>query len=539
MTHRPFTPAWLADDPAATRFLPRAFASPAARVDAVRAAAARPITPALLGAIAAQEARRPWSVARARNLELLGRGAAVVVTGQQVGLLLGPLYTLHKAASAIVAARALSEESGHPVVPVFWLQTEDHDFAEVQRVTLPTQGGLWTYVVQGELDEHARVSLAERTLGASIGTVLDSLALQGPHAEAVAAQLARHYRPEATFGEAFGGLMAELFAEHGLLVFDPRAAPERSTLARLAAPVHGFALRGASEIEAALTRRAHELDEAGFSVQVPVRAGAALSCYADGVHAPRHRLERVTGADGSRDTWTTKHLDAPLDVTRALAETPERFTTTALLRPLLQDTLLPTAGYVGGPGELAYFAELHPLYELAGVPMPLAIPRARFTLVTATARRLAEQLGLSIDDAARPKAELATRLAAGQQTLARIEAAHGDMLASLSRGVGALSADAAQHGDHGFDKHAKKAHEQIAHTLERLAERARRAVLESDATTSERLARFQALLAPNGEPQERVLGFAAFAAQVGAGALVDRVVAHSTPFDAAHRTIDL
>lgn len=539
MTHRPFTPAWLADDPAATRFMPRAFASAPARLDAVRAAAARPITPALLGAIAAQEARRPWSVARARNLELLGRGAAVVVTGQQVGLLLGPLYTLHKAASAIVAARALTEESGHPVVPVFWLQTEDHDFAEVQRVTLPTQGGLWTYAVADELGEHARVSLAERTLGASVGAVLESLALQGPHAEAVGALLARHYRPEATFGEAFGHLMAELFAGHGLLVFDPRALPERATLARLAAPVHEFALGRAPEIEAALTRRAHALEQAGFSVQVPVRAGAALSCYAAGSGAPRHRLERDVGQGAARDTWTTKHLGAPLDVAHALAETPERFTTTALLRPLLQDTLLPTAGYVGGPGELAYFAELQPLYELAGTSLPLAIPRARFTLVSATARRLAEQLGLSIDDAARPKAELAARLAEGRQTLARIEAAHDDMLASLSRGVGALSAEAEQHGDHGFGKHARKAQEQIAHTLERLAERARRAVLDADATTSERLARFQALLAPHGEPQERVLGFATFAAQVGAGPLIDRIVAHSTPFDGAHRIIDL
>lgn len=532
--HRPFTPAWLADDPTATRFLPRAFASRDARVAAVRAAAARPITPALLGALAAQEARRPWSAARARHLELLGRGAAAVVTGQQVGLLLGPLYTLHKAASAVVAARALAEESGHPVVPIFWLQTEDHDFAEVQRVTLPTQAGLWTYAVTDELGERARVSLSERRLGASVAAVLASLALQGPHADEVTALLARHYRPEATFGEAFGGLIAELFAAHGLLVFDPRAGPERDVLARLAAPVHAFALARAADIEDALARRAHELDAAGFAVQVPVRAGAALSCYADGEDAPRHRLERGV-ADNS---WTTKHHPEAIEVDRALAETPGRFTTTALLRPLLQDSLLPTAGYVGGPGELAYFAELYPLYELAGMSLPLAIPRARFQLVTATARRLAEQLGLGVGDAARPPAELAARLT-GQEELARVEAHHRAMREALTHGLAALTAEAERRGDQTFDKHARKAQEQIVQALDRLVDRSRRAVIEGDAVVAERLARFQALLAPRGEPQERVLGFAAFAAQVGAGALIDRIVDSAHPFDGSLRTIDL
>jgi uncharacterized protein YllA (UPF0747 family) len=106
--NRSFTPAWLAGDETASRFLPRAYASREGRVAAVRAAQERPVSAALLAAMAAQEARRPWSPSRARNLELLARGAAVVVTGQQVGLFLGPLYTLHKAASAVVTARVLS-----------------------------------------------------------------------------------------------------------------------------------------------------------------------------------------------------------------------------------------------------------------------------------------------------------------------------------------------------------------------------------------------------------------------------------------------
>lgn len=524
---RPFTPAWLADEPAATTFLPRAFGDPSARAAAVDRA--QPINPAVMDAIRRQEALRPQSAARHANLDALAHGAAAVVTGQQVGLFLGPLYTLHKAASAVVDAAALTRETGRRVVPIFWLQTEDHDFAEVQSTTHLTASGLVTLTVADELAPDARVSLSQRTLGPSVIAAIDGAGLAGAHANEVTALLARYYRPEATWAEAFGNLIAELFADHGLIVFDPRAACCRADVARLAAPVHAFALRERDGIHACLSERERALADAGFTVQIGIRP-AALSCYAASEDAPRHRLER------SDNQWSTKHLRA-LEPESALASTPERFTTTALLRPILQDSLLPTAAYVGGPGELAYFAQLPPLYALAGRAMPLAVPRARFTLVTATARRLAEQLGLTTADASRPRAELAER--ASKIDLGPIEGHYAAMNAALTAGFADLEREAERSGDGGFGKHAKKAAEVINGALDRLLDRSRRMAIESDQTTAERLTRFKSLLFPNEAPQERVLGFAPFAAQVGTRALVDALVANTTPFDGALREVSI
>jgi len=521
----PFTPAWLARDPRALPFLERGFDDPVTRARAVDAARARPIDRALLEAWAAQEARRPASEARREGLARLAEGAVAVVTGQQVGLFLGPLYTLHKAAAAVADARALAAEAGHPAVPVFWLQTEDHDFAEVRAAALPGLDAPTSLTVADHL-EHLpergqRTSLAHRPLGPSLADAHAALAatLQGPHAADVTALLARHYRPERTFGEAMGDTLAELFADHGLLVLDPRDP----ALAPFSRPVHRLAITRAAALADALATRARALHDAGFEVQVKVRE-LALSCHHEGgPEGPRQRV--ALGRD---------------DLLAELDAQPFGFSTTALLRPLLQDTWLPTAAYLGGPGELAYFAELAPVYAAAERAMPLAVPRARFRLMTPAARRLGEQLGLAPDDARRPLAELeralASRAAADHDPVGDAARAFD---AALTASLAALRAHAEAHRDHGFVKAAHKSEEQMRHAFERLVERARHAALEADRVTHERLLRWRGLVAPGGQPQERVLGFMHAAAQVGPRALVDRLVAAVVPFDGALREVDL
>ncbi|MCC6621839.1 MAG: bacillithiol biosynthesis cysteine-adding enzyme BshC [Deltaproteobacteria bacterium] len=515
---RSFTPAWLDADPVAVALLERGFADRQARARAAERARDRVIDPRLVTAWAAQEARRPTSAARRASLAAVAEGAPVIVTGQQAGLFLGPLYTLHKAATAVVDARALAAELGRPVVPVFWLQTEDHDVAEIRSVGLPGADAPQLIALDDALGPAVeRVSIAHRALGPRVGDALAELRthLQGPHAGEVIELLARHYRPEATWGEAMGATIAELFADHGLLVLDPRDP----ALGPLARPVHGRAIARARDVADALETRARAIVEAGFEVQIKPRE-LALSCH------------HVGGPEGPRQR-------VPLDRGDLLAElevAPERFSTTALLRPILQDSWLPTVGYVGGPGELAYFAELPPLYAFFDLPMPLAIPRARFRLATPAARRLAEQLGLSTTDAARPLDELARAAdPAADPTLPIAGAFDVALDAALAR-LGEL-AEAAR--DHGFARAAPKSAEHIRHAFHRLVERVRHARQEADHVTHERLLRFRGLLAPRGEPQERTLGFMAFAAQVGPRALVDRIVSAVVPFDGALREIDL
>ncbi|HET9624049.1 MAG TPA: bacillithiol biosynthesis BshC, partial [Kofleriaceae bacterium] len=218
---------------------PPAWPRDRAALAAAVARVSRPLTPAVHRALVAQNASLPASPARDAHLAALGRGAAVVVTGQQVGLFLGPLYTIYKAASAIVIARALTAELGAPVVPVFWLQTEDHDLPEIASLGVPGLAACET--IAAPVDADNRISIAHRTLPAEIAGCLDRLDEvlgEGIFAREHVERLRRHYRPGAPWAAAFAGVLGELFAPEGLVMIDPRDP----VLAAEVAPVHARAL---------------------------------------------------------------------------------------------------------------------------------------------------------------------------------------------------------------------------------------------------------------------------------------------------------
>ncbi|HEV7554430.1 MAG TPA: bacillithiol biosynthesis cysteine-adding enzyme BshC, partial [Kofleriaceae bacterium] len=311
--------------------------------------AKRAIAPAVADVLAEQNSRLAPSPARDANLAALRRGAAAVVTGQQVGLFLGPLYTIYKAATAVVLARAWSRETGSPVVPVFWLQTEDHDIVEIASCAIPGER------LDVPVDAENRISIAQLTLPDAIADCLDRLAeLLGPGDDAAVhvARLGRHYKPGARWADAFAGVLAELFAPEGLVVIDPRDPG----FGPFAAPVHARALDDSSRIASALIARGAELS----GHKVHVRPGAPLSFFHPaGACGPRVRLEPVGPGRFAEVGGGPTHELAELHA--ALAADPLSFSTSALLRPILQDTLLPTAAYVGGPAEIAYLAQLPPL----------------------------------------------------------------------------------------------------------------------------------------------------------------------------------
>ncbi|TMQ06373.1 MAG: bacillithiol biosynthesis cysteine-adding enzyme BshC, partial [Deltaproteobacteria bacterium] len=344
------------DDPGVPPFAPPALMRAVAR-------SRRPLAPEVHRVLVAQNARLPASPARDAHLEALRTGAAAVVTGQQVGLFLGPLYTLYKAASAVVFARMLAARTGAPVVPVFWLQTEDHDLPEIASVTVPGRAGATTLAVP--VDAGNRIAIAHCRLPPEIDGCLDALAealadgqAASPHAVAHVARLRRHYRPGARWADAFAGVLAELFAPEGLVMIDPR----EPALAAAVAPVHARALAEAGPIAAALVANDAELERAGFATAVHVRPGAPLSFFHPaGPLGPRVRLEPVPGRPGGDDAFAEVGggaVHSRAELLAALAADPLRFSTSALLRPIAQDTLLPTAAYVGGPAEVGYFAQL-------------------------------------------------------------------------------------------------------------------------------------------------------------------------------------
>jgi bacillithiol biosynthesis cysteine-adding enzyme BshC len=507
----PFTPAWLAKEPVALSFLGGAFDDAAGRARAVAQASARRVHPAVLEAIGvtteAQRAQR----------EALGRpGTAVVVTGQQAGLFGGPLYTLYKAAAAIVDARALAAETGTPCVPVFWLQDEDHDFDEIAScVVLGADGALHDVAVDAMAGQEGR-SIASRTLGPSVLSALDRVQqlLQGLSEAGSAMELLRScYTPEVSPSEAFRRWIEALFAPHGLLVLDP-AHPALQEAAR---PVHLRALEQAEPISALLQQRSRELEQAGFSVQVHVRPGAPLSFFhPEGRGGPRYRVE----PRGSELV-----LCGPERAISREAMAQGFCSTSALLRPILQDSWLPTAAYVGGPGEIAYFAQLPPLYQAMELPMPLVIPRARRVVVDETAQRLLGQLGLGRPALSEPRERLLARLGRSSAELQGLEA----LAAAAEQTLTAFEAQA-EALDKALARAASKTREGVADSLARLIERSQRTLAQRDATTLERLDRLLARLHPRGEPQERVHAWPWYGARFGTS-FVSQVLAHVQPFD--------
>jgi bacillithiol biosynthesis cysteine-adding enzyme BshC len=531
-----FSAAWLRGDARALSFLPDRYRHPAARAEAVAAAASRTVPPALLDVLVARNARLAPSPARERNLERLSLpGTVAVVTGQQMGLFLGPLFTLYKAAAAIRAARALSEETGRPCVPVFWLQTEDHDLPEVDHTFLPRHTGGPLRVALDLPDAAAsRAPIAHRRLGPSVTAALATLRAElgaEPHAHEHLALLERAYHPEATLAEAFTEVLATVFSEEGLVFLDPRDA----RLAPLAAPVHRRAIEEADALSTALCARAQALSDAGFSVQVHIRPGAPLGFFSpDGVEGPRYRMDPAWPG-----TWSLVGHPEGRAVTTAellgwLEREPLRFTTSALLRPLLQDTWLPTAAYVGGPGELAYFAQLAPVYAHAGLPMPLVVPRARFRVLDDRARRWLGKLRLQPDEVSSPREELLTRLAArdAPQPLEFPEALEARLFGTFAAELERLN-DPLLQLDPTLQDALQRTRGTVRVAVSRLVSRYGRALARRDGMTAERVDRLRTYLTPNDEPQERVLGLPYFACHVGTRAFTRQVLDTCVPFSGA------
>ncbi len=528
MRNVPITPDWLAGLPAAVALLPRGIDDPSARRDAVHRAAARRIHPTALEALA----RRASSPTREAHLEALARGgAACVVTGQQPGLFGGPMYSLYKAAAAIVDARALAAETGVPCVPVFWLQSEDHQWDAIDACSVLDRGGALTTARCPGREEDAGRSIGARQLGPQVGPALDALeaALEGlSEAAPVMALLRESYRPEATPDAAFAAWVDALFAAHGLLVLDPRDP----ALAAAAHPLHLRALDATRSIDAALRARADALRAEGYRVQVHLREGAPLSFFhPDGPDGPRFRLEPA-GPDALRLRGTERTVTR--DELRAAP--PDRFGTSALLRPLLQDTLLPTAAYVGGPGEIAYLAQLPPVYDVLDVQMPLIVPRARFRVVDETATRLLEQLGLALDDLDRDRPELLAAVGRAGSKWPPPDDLEAALLGPMEDTLEALR-EPAEALDRGLEKAVEKTRASMADLARRLVDRYRRTLARRDGVTEERLDRLLARLAPNGAPQERVLCWPWFGARYGVAGFVDAVLAEARPFDGSLRTL--
>jgi bacillithiol synthase len=480
-----FSPAFLDGEPRALSLLPDDFRHAERRGQHVQHAARRRISPVTLGALRAQASSLAPSSQRNTHLAALEKpGTAVVVTGQQVGLFLGPLYSFYKAASCIAVARALSEETKIPCVPVFWLQSEDHDFPEIDHCHAQTRDGELQRITMPAPLGDPRRSVSSLTLGPQVDQALHRLdvALHGnPHLAPVMALLRRHYRPEAGWVQAFASTLGEVFADEGLVVLDPRDP----ALVAEVRPLHLRAVKDVAALDQRLLERARALEHQGFEAQVQLRPGVPLSfVHLNGFDGPRLRMA-------------------------AEAVPPQAvFSSSALLRPIIQDTLLPTAAIVAGPGELNYFAQVGPLYDAFELPMPMLVPRGRFRVLEARPRALLEKLRLDAAQLEAPREKVLETLrphgdAQGPRALeAALTAAAARVLATVPRSPALGDA-------------VERTQATIERAASRLAGRYARTLQSKDETVVARVDALQRALFPGGEPQERVLSWPHFASRIG------------------------
>jgi bacillithiol biosynthesis cysteine-adding enzyme BshC len=371
----------------------------------------------------------------AENLDRLANGAVAVVTGQQVGLFGGPAYSVYKAISAAAYARELGKQ-GIDAVPVFWLATEDHDLAEINHASWVTTKGLQEFALPPIHDAEGR-RVGEVGLGDAITALVSRAAesLEGHDSDSVATALRESYSASETYGSAFGKLMARLLPQFGLILLDPLDP----RLHQVAAKTYRRALDDSDALRDALIARSKELERGGFHAQVKVARESTLLFY--NVNGRRESLRNRNGKFfAGKSQFTLEELHSAID------REPEAFTPNVLLRPIVQDALLPTAAYIGGPAEIAYMAQAEVVYKSLLGRMPAILPRSSFTLIEPPVARLLKKYSLAFEDIlagrqlVRAKMEqtslpraLAKKFEAHEKSLHKLLAAYRDPLKKLDK----------------------------------------------------------------------------------------------------------
>jgi bacillithiol biosynthesis cysteine-adding enzyme BshC len=444
------------------------------------------------------------------NIERLRAPDCVaVVSGQQIGLFTGPLYTIYKALTAVKLAGCLSQR-GTQAVPVFWLATEDHDWAEVQTAeVIACDGRLADVSVPADLHREGtpvgRVVLDEK-INDTAQRLFDVLP-SSEFTDDLKALVRDAYAPGRTYAQACARLMTALVKTYGLILLDPLDA----RLKQLAAPLYAEAARRAAEIAAAIEVRSRELEAAGYHAQVHATADAfPLFLHIDGA---RHALARTDDgryrAKGAQDetAYTTEELAA------WAAREPEAFSPNVTLRAVVQDYLLPTIAYYGGAAEVAYFAQTAEAYRVLARPATPILHRASLTIVERRAARTLMRYGLQLTDFFAGHEHVEARvveehLGAEQarvfaETEASINQALANLRAELQRFEPTL-ADA-------LTKGAQK----IEHQLAGLRTRFHRAQLARDRAAHRQLERATTALYPGKTLQERRLNITSLLARHG------------------------
>lgn len=441
------------------------------------------------------------SGAAATRLERAAASGFAVTAGQQPGLFGGPLYTWWKALSALALADRLEAETGLPVVPIFWAATDDSDYAEASSTMVWTNSGA-ERISLPPMEDTGR-ALAEIPIGDVSAQLARLEAATGSGSNADVLNVVHEaYSPDHTIGSAYLALLRKILEPLGIAVIDA-AHP---SLRAAAFPVLKHALMQSQQIEDALLARSAEMKAQKISAQVKVVKGRSLVFAID---------------DGERDRVKIK--DA-VDV--AKSANPGLLGPNVLLRPIVERSIIPTVAYIGGPAEVAYFAQVSAVADAMNAVRPVVIPRWSGMLVEPRIERILERYDLSVEDFRDPHAA-ETRMARESlpadlvNRIQNLKKALDTSVAEISAAPGAeIVAPAVIEG-------LKR---NVAHRVERLERRFTAAVKREGNEALREISVARGALFPDGSPQERSLNFVPFLARYGddvISSVMSEITAHT------------
>lgn len=422
-------------------------------------------------------------------------GTVAVVTGQQAGLFSGPAYTIYKALHAVRLAEWLSE-NGIPAVPLFWLATEDHDFAEVNHA--------WVF---GPDYRPVKLELSRAPNLQPVGNVplidppvakLRQAFGDLPYADEIAALVEETYRPGETMGGAFHKLLSRLLAPFDMPVVDPMLPAFRE----LAAPTLRAAVEASPELTLRILERNRALHAAGYHAQVHMEDHTSLVFLLEnGKRLTLRRNGSDFAANGRR--FTTAELAA-----RAQDLSPN-----ALLRPVVQDSMLPTVAYIGGPAEIAYFAQSAVIYDVLLQRMPVAVPRTGFTIFDTRSAKQLERYHLSLADFFHGEDVLRERLAS-RLIPPQLSAAVAETGQTVEHAVARLRSEL-ERFDPTLAKALGNSERKIRHQISRISGKVGRESMRRDAQAARDASSLYGLIYPERHLQERLYSILPFLAKHG------------------------
>lgn len=477
--------------------------------------------------------RFPTSNETRKSLEKLQNDkSTVVIGGQQAGLLTGPLYTIHKVISILKLAEQQERNLGTPVIPVFWIAGEDHDFLEInhvyaeagrkmKKVNFPEQKGLKKMA--------SDIVYNKEEMQKWLETIFMHLGERKYTKEVFASVLEASNRSE-TITDFFTTIIMSLFKDYGLLVID---AADRH-LRNLEKPVFSKVIDQASLITEKVLTQQKLIHHYGFTRMLEIHPQSANLFLYEGNE--RLLLDYDSKSDRFKVEKTDWQMDR-LDLSEKLKETPEIFSNNVVTRPLMQESLFPSLAFIAGPGEIAYWGELKQAFELWDMKMPPLVPRINITFIEPNIERDLDDLQLTIEDVLKNGVEKQQKTYLDSVTDRDLEMMLDDMNKFLEERYQSIF-ERLEHTERGL---LPLAHKNLAfHTkqIEFLKKKADWYVKERYESELEKYDRVERSLRPNGSPQERIWNIFYYLNERGES-FIHELMSLSFEFDGRHKIIKI